>query len=230
MKNQKRVLPLILAMIICLGLYSLCVFLIFDNYTDALWISYCFTILAIIVEFSIPLLSSRDADVKRVPVLGLSRIAVTTVYFLVQLIVGIILMATGVRTIVAVIICAVILAAYLLVTLMSVMGGSYIADVETENKASTALIKSTVAMAELAYNSERDDEKKKVLKKLYEALRYSDPISATAEIQALDASIKAKVIQVRESVRDCSLDELVRDVERIVETIQERNTLCRSSK
>lgn len=230
MENQKKSLPLILAMIICLGLYSLCVFLIANDYTSAFWVTYCFTVLAIAIEFVVPLLNSTDGNVKKVSILGLSRIAVTTVYFLVQLVVGIILMVAGTGTTVATIICAIILAAYLLVTLLSVMGDSHIADVETEVKVSTASIRTIVDMAELTYNNEKDEAKRAILKKLYEALQYSDPMSTTIEIQALDASIKAKVLQVRDSVRDCSIDELTRDVDRIVEAIQERNILCRSSK
>lgn len=229
MAKQKKSL-LILAMIICLGLYSLCVFLISDNHTSAFWVTYCFSVLAIIIGFSVPLLNSKDGDVKKVPFLGLSRVAVTILYSIVQLVVGIILMVAGAGTKSVIIICAIILAAYLLVTLMSTMGGSHVADVEAEIEVSTASIRSIVAMAELAYNNAKDDEKKKILKRLYEALRYSDPMSTTAEIQALDASIKTKVIQVRDSVRDCSLDELNRSVEHIIESIQERNILCKSSK
>lgn len=230
MNNQKKSLPLILAMIICIGVYSLCVFLIANNYTASLWTAYCFTVLSIMIEFVVPLLNSGDGDIKTVQVLGLSRIVVTTIYFIVQLIVGIILMAAGAGTIVAIIICAIILAAYLIITLLSVVGGSHIANVEAEIKVSTAPIKSLTDIVELSYNNEKDTAKKEILKELLDAVRYSDPVSSTDEIRMLDNQINAAVHVVKNVVTTGSVDELKQAVNQTLDLVAERNILCRSSK
>lgn len=229
MKKQKG-LALILAMVICLGLYSLCVFLIAKERTSALWIAYSFTVLAIVIEFAVPLVRGTDPTREKVLILGLSQVVFTTVYVLAQIVVGALLMITKAGTTVTIILCAIILSVYLLTTLAFVMGSSHVADVETKVKTSTGSIKAMVDMAALLYNTEKEGEKKAILKKVYEALRYSDPMSTTAEIQALDASIMAELIQLRDGIQDCSVDTLAREAERIDTAVQERNILCKSSK
>lgn len=229
MKSQKRAVLLALAMVVVLGMYSVCVFAIVDNRTSTLWIAYGFTLLAIIVEFSLPMILGADSDIKKVTFLSISPVVITTGYFLIQLIAGIILIASNAPTKLSLILCIAIAAVYLLIAIFSIMGKSHIADVETDISTSTASIKAMTAKVEIALANEDDEIKKTALQKLYEALRFSDPRSTTDEIRVLDASIMAKVIEICES-EERDPDSFARQIDRAIKSIQERNILCKASK
>lgn len=230
MTSKKRNGVLIGIMLVCMVVYNICVFLITENHTSGFWVTYGFTMVAMIIELAVPFVLRADRDVKKDAFFAISPVDITSLYCLVQLLVGIILMVMGAGVKLAVVVQIVILGVYLVTVLLTTIGTSHASDRGSQIKSATATIKSTIDKAESIYKTEHDEDKKAILKKLYEAIRYSDPVSSTDEVRALDSSIKAKVLQIAASVQDKSPEELTQDVDRVLDTIQERNILCASSK
>ncbi len=98
-------------------------------------------------------------------------------------------MAAPVSIAFAVLAQALIFAAYILVIFTSIIAKEQIIKTDGRIKKSTDCIRSLMTEAEQLYLSQKDAIKKVELKKLYEAIRYSDPMSSIEEICIIDEQI-----------------------------------------
>lgn len=228
MKDMKKNILGLLISLVGLGVYNLCVFLLASDYTNVFWVSYIFTTLAFIAQIVVDFIFNKsDTNAK---FLSLPLFYVGSIYFVVQLFVGIICMVVPASIKVAIIAQALILGAYITVALSSTIAKSHVEETETYIEKTTEAIRALTSEAEYLYASEENGEKKAELKKLYEAIRYSDPMSSTEEICTLDEKINMAFRTVSDMVSAGTVDDLRREVKITLDIIAKRNILCRSSK
>ena len=77
---------------------------------------------------------------------------------------------------------------------------------------------------------EVNENKKTELKKMYEAVRDSDPMSTTDAIKNLDLQIDTAFKSLSSIVDSCTAEDLNREIKPILDLLTKRNLLCKSSK
>lgn len=228
MKDKKIGLLGLTISLVGFVVYSICVFLLASNYTSTFWISYIFTAIAFFAQIIAGLTFSKtDADSK---FLQLPLFYIGSCYLLIQLVVGIVFMLIHISATLPLILQVMILAVYLSLMLTSLIGKEQITKTEANIKATTFNIRMLTIDAEHLYTSEVNEDKKAELKKLYEAIRYSDPVSTTDKVRSLDVQIDAAFKKIETLVTSCSLEDLNSEIKIVLDLIAKRSLLCKSSK
>ena len=127
---------------------------------------------------------------------------------------------------VAIIVCAVILALTAVSIIQAKATADMVSDIDDKIKVQTFFIKSLTAEAESLMNSTNDNDMKGLLKKTYEAIRYSDPMSNGALAED-EAGIGKKFMEIKNaaSSNDCDLARKL--VGEILVLIDARNKKCK---
>lgn len=228
MKNKKQTLIWALIIIVALIVYNLCVFTIASNYTNAFWASYVFTTVAFLSQLVVGSVLINSAN--DVGFLGLPLIHIGGVYFVVQLVAGMVCMMAPIPFGFAAIVQVIILSAYIIAALFVSLAKNSVINTDVHIKEATGFIRNLTIEAEHLYLSEENESKKSELKKLYEAIRYSDPMSSTKEICMLDEQISAALRTVNNIASTGTVDDLKREVKYALDLVAKRNLLCKSSK
>lgn len=228
MKDKKIGILGVLISLVGLGIFNLCVFLLVSDYTKVFWSAYIFTTIAFVAQGVVDFLfgkSNANANFLSLPLFYTGSI-----YFAAQLIIGIICMVAPVSITFAILVQALILAAYITVTLTSTIAKEQIIKTDDNIKKATNYICTLTIEAEQFYLSQEDASKRLELKKLYEAIRYSDPMSSTEEICIIDEQINIAFRLLSEKVTSVTADELKREIKPILDLVIKRNLVCRASK
>ena len=83
--------------------------------------------------------------------------------------------------------------------------------------------------AENLLSAAKDEKAKSSVKKLYEAARYSDPVSNTA-LASLEDEIDQKLSSLTETVNKNETEQTVRIANEITDLLAERNRKCKMFK
>ena len=169
--------------------------MVFTKYGGAFWP--CFIL--IILTFLINLLGSHHAFAEKnnqkffynIPLIKISYTGL-----LLNLIFGTICMfIPGCPIWLGSLVCALII----LITILSMIKASALSEIVSKKdddiKASTANMKRLVALAETNYKNESDATKKEELRKVYEALKYSNPVSSE-ETKDIELEIENNLLNV----------------------------------
>lgn len=228
MKYTKRIVLGITIALIGLGLYNLCVFLIVKEYSNVFWTSYIFTTLAFVVEAAtIALISKANFkdDFLKLPFFNIGSI-----YFIIQFIAGIICIAVPFAFKIAVIVQTAIFAMYITGMLVTILAQNHIDESDDRIQKSTAFIRNLARSAECLYLTADNETSRTELKKLYEAIRYADPVSSIDEIQELDKKINVAFRSVSDTAKSATADDLKEKVKYALDLITTRNLINKSNK
>ena len=228
MKNKKISVLWTLISIMGLAVYNLCVFLLATHYTNAFWLSYIFTSIAFAVQLVAFLIFNKsNANSK---FLGLPLFYFVGGYFAVQLVAGIAFMLIPMSAKLPLIIQVIILVVFLSVILTGAIAKEQFSRTEANINSAAFNIRTLAMNAEQLYLAEENGNKKAELKKLYEAIRYSDPMSTSEAIRKLDDQIDTAFKKVCSMTDACSESDLKKEIIPILDLITKRNLLCRSGK
>lgn len=230
MRARKNSILESLIFLIGLGVYNLCVFLLVNNFTDIVWVSYGFTTAAFLIPVMITILLNREQNMQSD---GFSKIpfyVFSGIYLVIQLVTGILILLFPLSFTVSLIIQVAILAVFLGIFLFALMGRDHISENEKTVHGRTGFIQELIAETEYFYRIESQYEKKAELRKIYEAVRYSDPVSSTAEICEVNRQIKAGLQFLYGNMDDISVEELRKNTKYILDLLTRRNNLCKRSK
>ncbi len=126
----------------------------------------------------------------------------------------------------AAIICAVILLINTFAVLKAQLAGDVVADTDKKIKANTLFVKMLTADAQSLLARASSDEAKSALTGVYEAIRYSDPMSSDA-LSGVESQITLRFSELKTAVEagdEMSVAELAKD---IVILIGDRNNKCK---
>ena len=151
-----------------------------NKFTLAFWISYAFITLMFIAQLvcSIVFFKQDNNDKKflNIPIISLSYTAL-----IVSIIVGAVAMVVPfIPYWVGIILDVLIVAFYAIAIISSKAAADKIENIDKKVKAQTFFIKSLTVDAESLLPRAKSDETKAISKKVYEAIRYSDPMSNEA--------------------------------------------------
>ena len=211
-----------------LGVYNLCVFLLVTHHTNGFWISYIFTSIAFMAQLVVFLIvdkSNANTQFLRLPLFY-----IVGGYFALQLVVGIMFMLIPTSATFPLVVQVIILAAFLTVTMTVTIAKEQILKTEENINNASFNLRTLTINAEQLYLAEVNGRKKAELKKLYEAIKYSDPVSISDATRNLDDQIDTAFRNLSLIIDSCSESELEKEMKPILDLLTKRNLLCKSGK
>jgi hypothetical protein len=127
---------------------------------------------------------------------------------------------------VGVIVCAIVLAANVLSVVKATAAIDEIERVDTKVKTQTFFIKSLTVDADTLMASAKSEAVKAECRKVYEAIRYSDPMSNDA-LASVESQITVKFAELSEAVKIDDAEKVAEIVNEVVVLVGDRNKKCK---
>lgn len=233
MKFDKKAKSTIAVYAIILFVYVLAFLILPFNKIAASWISFIFTVIAIVGSLLVCGCAFKAKETLVSKIYGFPIFRVGVVYGIAQIIAGIIICAIG----------AFVVVPYWVALLLSVLflGAAAIGVIVTDNtrdlieeidngvKVETENV--TFFQINIAgiVDGCDNDEVKSELVKLNELFQFSDPVTndSTKEIEA---AIMAMLSELKTIVVDGSTDDIKKQIKKLTNSLNERNRICKASK
>lgn len=229
MKKARNTFLIIWA--ICFVLYNVIVFVVpNENYgTESFWIGYALITVALVGNLAcsfIALNSKTNAKLFN----NIPLITTSIVETVVSSIAGAIFIAVpGIKSWAVVVVSAVILAISAIVSVIAKSTADTVSDVDDKIKKQTSFIKGITLDAELLMSSAGNDEIKAEIKKVYEAFRFSDPMSSDA-LNDVEDRIQNQFNLLQEVVITENTEKVSQVSKDLLNLIDYRNKKCKISK
>ena len=229
MKRARNTFLIIWA--ICFALYNVIVFVVpNENYgTESFWIGYALITVALVGNLAcsfIALNSKTDAKLFN----NIPLITTSIVETVVSSIAGAVFIAVpGIKSWAVVVVSAVILAISAIVSVIAKSTADTVSDIDDKIKSKTSFIKGITLDAELLMSSAGNDEIKAEIKKVYEAFRFSDPMSSDA-LNDVEDRIQNQFNLLQEVVITENTEKVSQVSKDLLNLIDYRNKKCKISK
>ncbi len=200
-----------------------------NKFTPSFWIGYAFITIMFIAQLACSILFfKQDTKEKRflnIPVINLSYTAL-----LISIIVGAVAMAVPfVPYWVGIILDILIVAFYAIAIISSKAAADTIENIDKKVKTQTFFIKSLTVDAETLLSRAKSDETKAIAKKVYEAIRYSDPMS-NETLSSVESQITVKFNEFSNAVMEDN-NPLAKTLgNELIILVNDRNKKCKLSK
>ena len=127
---------------------------------------------------------------------------------------------------VSIILCAVVLGLNIVAVLKAAIAIEIVNEVDEKVKTSVLFVKSLTADAEILLDRAKSENVKTDCKKVYEAFRYSDPMSSNA-LATVENEISTKFSELSNAVASDNAEEVSEIAKELVALISERNKKCK---
>lgn len=197
-----------------------------NKFTPAFWIGYAFITLMFIAQLvcSAVFFKQENNDKKflNIPIISLSYTAL-----IVSIIVGVVAMAVPfIPYWVGIVLDVLIVAFYAIAIISSKAAADTIENIDKKVKAQTFLIKSLTVDAESLLPRANSDETKAIAKKVYEVIRYSDPMSNEA-LSPVESQITIKFNEFSNAVVEDNKPLAEALGNELIILVNDRNKKCR---
>ena len=217
---------------ICLAVFNVITFVTpneiggVSKFTASFWVGYVFITVAFIGQLVCAFFALKAENIKkmfyRIPMISISYTGL-----ILMLIAGGIFMA--IPTLpewIGIIVCAIILAFNAIAVIKATAAAEVVGGIDEKVKKQTFFVKSLTADAQSLIASAKSDELRTEAKKVYEAIRYSDPMANDA-LAELDIQIKRQFNAFSDAVK-AEDDELAKETaDALAEIIERRNQECK---
>ena len=212
------------------AIYNLLAFLIFSDYNNIFWISYSFMTASLIANIVIVILASKKSDVEAV-FFGIPLISFSVFHVAAELFASFVFMAF--KTVVGVKLTVFIQAIMFLVLVvfgaLAILSRDAVQNISDTVKVNGFNIKSLAIEVQLLENDCLDDELKKQLHKIRDAIYYSDPMTNDYVAQ-VDQMIRDKVTELKYFCQSDNKNEALQTCFKLKAYIDERNAKLLISK
>lgn len=226
-KIKNKVLISFLPIIIFI-VYTVITFVIWgDNKGDGFWLGWTFSLIATGITVAVPFLVVRDGKELTSILNGFSIPYFTYIYFVAQLVLGLLCMILNDNCMALQVILEVVLhAIYAFLIIGSVMGKNVISGIEQKQKEKVYYIKSAASDLGLVANKIQDEELKKKAEKVAEIAKYSDPMSSPS-LAGIESAISVKIEELKTAVDENKTEDIGKILDKIEEKFNERNEKCK---
>lgn len=177
-RKKKNMLLTGLIYLVIFSLYNLTVFMVFQNPNNVFWISYGFMIASFLLHIVCVFYIFKNTDIRAVlfgiPLLSFSIYFVCAEFFC-SMIFMVFKSIAGMKA--AILIQALLLSVFTIVAVISIMSRDIVQDIDNQIKENVNFIKGIAADIEMLLQRSTDIEMTGTLKKLFETIRYSDPMT-----------------------------------------------------
>ena len=230
MKKSFKIYSLIWA--ICLAVFNVITFATpneiggVSKFSGSFWVGYIFITIAFLGQLTCAFVAFKAEKLKKffynIPLLSISYGGLVA-----MLIVGSIFMAIPVLPEwIAIIVCVIILAFNTIAIIKATAAADIVSGIDEKIKAQTFFIKSLSVDAQSLMTSAKSDELRAETKKVYEAIRYSDPM-ANAALSDLDAQIEKQFNAFSDAVKADDAELVKETADTLVEMVERRNQKCK---
>ena len=230
MKKSFKIYSLIWA--ICLAVFNVITFVTpneiggVSKFNGSFWVGYVFITIAFIGQLTCAFVAFKAENLKKffynIPLLSISYGGLVA-----MLIVGSIFMAIPVLPEwIAIIVCVIILAFNAIAIIKATAAADIVSGIDEKIKTQTFFIKSLSGDAQSLMTSAKSDELRVEAKKVYEAIRYSDPM-ANAALSDLDAQIEKQFNAFSDAVKADDAELAKETADELLEMVERRNQKCK---
>lgn len=200
-----------------------------SKFTGAFWSGYIFITLAFIGQLGCTYKAFQAENLKKL-FYNIPLISVSYTGLVVMLVAGAICMAVPfIPYWVGIIACLLVLVVSAISVIKATVAADIVGEIDEKIKVQTKFVKMLTADAELLMSVSKTAELKAEAKKVYEAIRYSDPMSSNA-LANVEGQIQSEFAFFSQAIKSEDL-ELARSVaEGLLDLIDGRNKKCKVSK
>lgn len=194
--------------------------------TGSFWLGYIFIMLAFVGQLLCGMFSFKDENSQKL-FYKISVISVSVASTIVSIVCGTIFMVSSILpTWIGVIVCVLILGFSAIIILSAQAATDYIGGLDDKIREKTFFIKSlTIDLDELMLRN-KDTVASAALKKLYDSVRFSDPMS-DKNLSEIETQITTIVTKLTEAVVTSNTKEVVRLSEEALILVNRRNQKCK---
>nr|WP_314464812.1 hypothetical protein [uncultured Clostridium sp.] len=226
--SKNKGLSLIMVFII-LAVYNIIAFLLPISRGGMFWTGYCFSMAAILLTAGVGFYTLGRERLKS-KVYGVPLLTLSWSYLIAQLIIGLLEMVLpSIPFRYGIILNAVLFGACLIGLIAADIATDEIERIDEKVKEKVSYIKSLQADIESLVGKTADEDAKKSLKHLAEAIRYSDPMSSP-QLSAIENEIEMKVTGLSDAAASCDSSAMVSVCGELQQLIAERNRKCKTMK
>lgn len=187
----------------------------------SVWISYAFIHIAYLMTVLTPLLAGRS---KNASVFGASLSVISTGYFLVELVLGLVFILIGSDSYKAALILQLLLAGvYAAALLSNLQTDTHTAEAQAKQDADMAWLKTTANRVHALIPTVSDPKAQKAVGRVYDLLR-SSPVKAANGTSGADEDILTEVAALEISVRNDDTQQILQAAQRVANQISRRNS------
>jgi len=199
------------------------------NYDARFWIAFVFIVAAFIGNLACAYFAFKAENLKKM-FLNLPLITVSWSALIAMLVIGSgLMLIPNCPAWIAAIICILILAFNAIAVVKAVWAADTVNKVDEKVKAQTSFIKNLMVDTESILARAKSNAVKAECKKVYEAVRYSDPMSNEA-LSMIEAKITVKVDELSSAVGADEAEKVKEIAEEIVILVGDRNKKCKELK
>lgn len=234
MMLDRKLLGAIATFIVVFLFANILVFLIPFPHGIAFWTAYVFLMIALVIGFVITYVSAEKTFTQKNGIRYYPLMRFGVMYLIVQGIVSLIFFLLDSYITLPLIwippvVCLVIFAIFAVLLISTYSGLKVVESVDEQSKKETAFIYHLTAEAELLAKQVSDADLQTELDSLYEAIRYSDPVS-TPEVADVDSRIRGEMDVLKAAVTLNDAGKIHESAQKVSLLIAERNQKCKLSK
>lgn len=228
---KKRFNLYIIAWAVLLALFNLIAFVSVgwagqEKYTSSFWIGYVFITVMFIGQLICSYMAFKADSAKKL-FYNISLIRTSYIGLIVSFIVGgLCMLISPLPYWVGVIVCAIVLVVNVLSIVKATATIDEIERIESKVKTQTFFIKSLTVDADTLMASAKSEAVKAECRKVYEAVRYSDPISNEA-LASVESQITVKFAVLSEAVKTDDANKAIEIANEIIILFGDRNKKCK---
>lgn len=224
--NKKSVLWLLLDLVF-LAVFNTVFFVAGGiDHTASVWISYGFIHFAYVMVLVTPFLIRKSSSAA---VFGFSLYSISSTYFLLEFVVGLIFIFMESETYKAALIVQVIVAGFYAVLLLShLIANEHTADNIERHEEEVAYIKTAASRVKALMGKANDKKANKEIEKAYDTL-HSSPSKTVATVRSIESNVMNKVVELEGAVSDQDAATIITTAGEIVALMAERNRKIRLS-
>ena len=198
----------------------------YTKFTGAFWVGYVFITLAFIGQLACAFFAFKADSLKKM-FYNLPLITVSYTGLVVMLICGgLTMLIPDVPYWVGVIVCVIVLAFTAVAVIKASAASQIIENVDNKVRTQTAFIKQLTSKAEGIGNQAKSDAVKTECRKVFEAIRYSDPMSHP-DLSVVEAKITLKMDEFAGAVSENDTEAVSKLAEELILLVKDRNGQCK---
>lgn len=196
------------------------------KYTPSFWVGYTFITLSFIGQIVCAYFALKDNDIKKT-FYNVSLISTSYTGLILSFVFGgLCMIISPLPYWVGIILCAIVLAFNIIVVVKATAAIDIVGGIDKKVKENTFFIKSLTVDAESLISRAKSENINAECKKVYEAVRYSDPMSNNA-LASIEEDIAIKFPRFSEAVISEDLETVVMLADEIIALLGDRNKKCK---
>ena len=197
-----------------------------EKYTASFWIGYIFITVTMLGQLACAYIALKEDNLNKT-FYNISLLRASYTGLIVSFIVGALCMLIPPLPYwIGIIACSIVLVVNVIVVLKAKAAADVVSHIDEKIKVQTFFIKSLTVDADTLVASAKSDEAKAECRKVYEAVRYSDPMSNDA-LASVESQITIKFAELSDAVSKDNIDEIKSAANTVLILVRDRNNKCK---